>query len=100
MTAVFAIHYAIGICLFKAAELLGIKVPEQLSIVMFDDYELSVISPIPPTCIAQQEIELGKEAARLLISIIEQPNQTPKKIVLPVQFIERQSTCKFGIKTT
>ncbi|HEY0829074.1 MAG TPA: GntR family transcriptional regulator [Bacilli bacterium] len=98
MTAVFAINSAVGLTIIEAATEIGIRVPDDLSVVFFDNYELSALSSIPPTCVSQQEKELGKEAARLLVSIIDNPKQERRKILLPTKLIVRKSTASTTAK--
>lgn len=92
VTAVFAAGIHSGIAAMKAAEHLGLQVPEQLSVLFFDDYEFSSFSRIPPTCIVQQEEQLGIEAAKLLLSVINNPLQERRKITLPTRLLLRSST--------
>jgi GntR family transcriptional regulator of arabinose operon len=92
ITAIFAENTGTGNNVIHIAAKLNLPIPERLSLVFFDDFEYSELSRIPPTVIVQQEEEIGKEAARLLISLINNPMQERKKIVLPSHLIVRQST--------
>lgn len=66
--------------------------PEDISVIFFDNYEMSALSTIPPTCVSQEEREIGKEAARLLVSVMNDPYQDRRKILLPPRLIVREST--------
>lgn len=92
VTAVFAATTANGLAVMEAAEDLGIRVPEQLSVIFFDDYLYSSLSRIPPSCVVQQEQAIGEEAAKLLLSVMDNPLQERRKIVLPTRLVLRQST--------
>ncbi|WP_176706517.1 substrate-binding domain-containing protein [Paenibacillus hemerocallicola] len=92
MTAIFAVNTGIGLNVIQVAEEMGLRIPEQLSVVFFDDYELSGFSRIPPTCVVQHEYELGKIAAGLIVSVIEDPMQERRKMEVPTELIVRQST--------
>jgi GntR family transcriptional regulator of arabinose operon len=92
ISGLFAANTAIGLTIFEAAKELGRAVPEDLSVVFFDDYEASAYSAIPPTYVSQQEYELGMEAGKLLVSIINNPQQERRKLVMPVKLIVRGST--------
>ncbi|GAA3407026.1 GntR family transcriptional regulator [Paenibacillus hodogayensis] len=94
VTAVFAATVASGLAVLGAAEELGIRVPEQLSVIIFDDYEFSAFSRVPPTCVVQQEHEIGTEAAKLLLSVMSNPLQERKKVLLPTRLVLRQSTAR------
>ncbi|MBB6670882.1 GntR family transcriptional regulator [Cohnella nanjingensis] len=98
MSAVFAVNSAVGLTLIEAAVDMGIRVPEDLSVVFFDNYELAALSAIPPTCVSQDELEIGKEAVRLLVSVIDNPKKERSRVVLPNKLIVRKSTAPCTVK--
>ena len=72
---------------------LGIRVPEDISIVGNDDIYYARIYPIPLTTIRAPQHEIGRKAAEMLIRSIEAPvPPPPEKIVLETEFIVRKST--------
>ncbi|GGD49454.1 GntR family transcriptional regulator [Paenibacillus nasutitermitis] len=91
-TAIFAENSGTGYEIMKTAAMLGIKVPEQLSVVFFDDVEYGAMWAVPPTVVIQQDQLIGQEAARLLLSVIANPMQERRKIVLPTKLLVREST--------
>jgi len=91
-TAVFAANAYLGMAVMEVALELDIRVPEQLSVIFFDDYMNSSLSAIPPSCIVQPELQIGAEAARMLLSIIENPGQERRKRTLPTRLVVRSST--------
>lgn len=92
MTAIFALNPAFGLTTIKAIMGLNLRVPEDISVIFFDNYEMSTLSTIPPTYVGQEEREIGKEAVRLLVSVINDPRQDRRKILLPPRLIVRGST--------
>ncbi|MFC3884688.1 GntR family transcriptional regulator [Bacillus songklensis] len=94
MTAIFAVTP--GLEVLEAALEFALQVPDDLSIITFDDYSHSHLFSIPPSCVRQQGQKIGQEAAKLLISAIENPGQKRKKILIPTKLVVRQSTaaCK------
>jgi LacI family transcriptional regulator len=62
-------YLAVGAMLEAAAQ--GIKVPEQLSIVGYDDIEIMCELPIPVTTVRVSSDEVGRRAARLLAARLE-----------------------------
>ncbi|MFS0855471.1 MULTISPECIES: LacI family DNA-binding transcriptional regulator [Paenibacillus] len=71
---------------------IGKKVPEDMQIIGFDDIPMSsLLSPALST-IRQPAYEMGREAAGLLIKLVEQAPIENKHIQLPVSFIERGTT--------
>lgn len=92
MTAIFAGYAFVGIAVLQVAEELGLAIPQDFSVIFFDNENLR-FSRFPPTYINQPEKELGIEAARLLVSIMEYPgNLDRQKLVLPTQLMIGTST--------
>jgi LacI family transcriptional regulator len=73
---------------------IGRNVPNDVQVVGFDDIPMSgLLSPALST-IRQPAYEMGREAAGLLIQLVEQNRIDNKNIQLPVSFIERGTTRK------
>ena len=100
-TANFAANDQMAIGAMKALNDKGISVPDEVSIVGFDD---SCISPyvIPPlTTIKQRREEMGKVAAELLLDRINsrhKEEKTPRQIIIPVELIKRESAISLSSK--
>ncbi|UOF92723.1 LacI family transcriptional regulator [Fodinisporobacter ferrooxydans] len=94
-TAVFAMVDAIAIGVYQAADELGVRIPEQLSVIGFDNISLCTLLHPKLTTVAQPIHELGRESAKMLIDDIQTgTEQSPRKLVLPVQLVIRDSTAK------
>ncbi|MBW7459761.1 substrate-binding domain-containing protein, partial [Paenibacillus sepulcri] len=91
-TAIFAENSGTGYEVMRTAARLGIAIPEQLSLAFFDDVEYGDMWSVPPTVVIQQDKLIGQEAARLLLSVMANPMQERRKIVLPAELIVREST--------
>lgn len=91
LTAVFACNdsMAIGALQFFKDE--GLKIPGNVSIVGFDDVEADLLINPPLTTIRVPKIEMGLEAMRLTVNAIKEGKKSIKKILVPVQLIERES---------
>lgn len=72
---------------------MGISIPEDLSIVSFNNSLIARLSYPQLTSIDINSFQLGVEAASQIINHIENPNLVATKIIVPHQLIERQS-CK------
>lgn len=91
-TAVLTSGAGMAEAVLYAARDLGIKVPDELSIVGFDDTrELPHMSP-PITTIRQPLIEMGQCAARLLIARLEHEAVSQRFHVYQPEFMLRRST--------
>lgn len=95
-SAVFAGADWIALGVLAEAARVGLKVPEDLSVVGFDNASICELSSPPLTTVDGQPGELGKLAVDLLhrrIQSTEPTNlQTDHRIVDP-QIVERESTC-------
>jgi LacI family transcriptional regulator len=92
-TAIFAGNDMIGFGVLRAAAERNINVPGELSVIGFDDIELSRYVYPPLTTVGQSIRELGENAAALLLSRIATPRQgsAEQRIVAP-RIVQREST--------
>ncbi|MCP3028219.1 LacI family DNA-binding transcriptional regulator [Halobacillus sp. A5] len=91
ISAVFCASDLMAIGAIDAATHLGYRIPEELSIIGYDDIPLaSYVSPALTT-IAQNKYDLGYYAARMLINILKN-QQKPEKCILKTELKIRQST--------
>ncbi|WP_313646363.1 substrate-binding domain-containing protein, partial [Pseudomonas sp.] len=92
-TAIFAGNDMIGFGVLRAAAERNIDVPGELSVIGFDDIELSRYVYPPLTTVGQSIRELGESAAALLLSRIAVPRAgaAEQRIVEP-RIVPREST--------
>lgn len=81
---------AIGVMNYLTAK--GLRFPEDVGLAGFDDIPMASYLPIPLTTMSQPRLEIGKEAASLLLRQIHSPGIEPEHIELPVEFRPRAST--------
>ncbi len=91
-TAIFAASDIQAVGVWEVARELGIRVPEELSLIGFDDIELSELLDI--STIQQPIEEMGALAVQKLIERIEQPEQPPELIRLNTILVERHTTAQ------
>ena len=77
---------AINVALSK-----GVRVPEELSIVGFDDNPIAAHGRVPLTTIRQPLSEMGRSGLEVLFQQLKGKKQSPTKLLLPTELIERQS---------
>jgi DNA-binding LacI/PurR family transcriptional regulator len=95
-TALFAYNdiSAIGsICAFQEA---GLRVPEDLSVVGFDDIQSAAFLNPPLTTVRQPLQEMGTIAARTLLDRIEDRVEYVPEISVEPEFVVRKSTAPLG----
>jgi GntR family transcriptional regulator of arabinose operon len=93
-TAIFAEHDLVARSILFYLQKLNIKVPEDISIIGFDDLEFVQHFAVPLTTVRQPAYDVGKIATEILFDKIEGKLTELKQIVLPVQLVIRDSTEK------
>jgi len=91
-SAIFAMHDLMAIQVLKAAKLVGLRVPDDLSVVGFDDMEIVTHLEVPLTTVVQDTYKMGKRAAELLMERIQGYQGPPRHEVLPTHLKVRYST--------
>lgn len=99
VTAIQAEHDHLAVDLLRCAISMGISVPEKLSIVGFDDHMISRLVEVPITTISQDCNEIGRRAAELIVQQIEKPDHKTQHVIVPVRFVERNSTARSFISS-
>jgi DNA-binding LacI/PurR family transcriptional regulator len=95
-TAVFAESDEMAMGAVRTVQSAGLRIPEDVSIVGFDDHELAHLFDL--TTVAQDIVDQGIVAATLLLDIIEnrreqgQGAEEPPRVVLPTRLVIRGST--------
>jgi LacI family transcriptional regulator len=90
-TAIFAANDVSAIETITVAGGLGLGVPGDLSVVGFDNVPESALCEPPLTTVEQSIQQMGYEAVRMLIDLIDNPSNPPEQVVLPTRLIERSS---------
>ncbi|WP_347321228.1 LacI family DNA-binding transcriptional regulator [Rossellomorea sp. RS05] len=91
---VIASNDIVGIAAIHEALKRGKRIPEEVQIIGYDDIPQSRLSYPTLTTIRQPAYEMGREAARLLITMIRKETVTQSTIQMPVELIERDTTRK------
>lgn len=91
-TALQAENDHVAIKLITAAIHAGLRVPEQLSVVGFDNNELAAHVELPLTTVEQQFKEIGRKAAEMIYEAIENSKPLNQKVEVPVRWVPRDST--------
>jgi DNA-binding LacI/PurR family transcriptional regulator len=91
-TAVFAASDEMAVGLIHAARGAGLRVPEDLSVIGIDDYEMAELFDL--TTVAQPTEQQGRIAAQQVLDAIEAGVQgwRPQHVVLPTRLVVRGST--------
>jgi LacI family transcriptional regulator len=90
-TAIFAANDLSAIRTIEVAGELGLAVPDDLSVVGFDNIPESALADPPLTTIDQCIQGMGYEATRMLIRLIEEPDTERPQAILPTRLVSRRS---------
>lgn len=90
-TAIFGSNDLSAFGAMDAARECGLRIPEDISVIGFDDVPQSSVIYPKLTTICQPLEQMGKDAAKLLLAQIENPNHPPQRVELPTQLIVRDS---------
>ncbi|MFC5650613.1 LacI family DNA-binding transcriptional regulator [Paenibacillus solisilvae] len=96
-SAIFCCNDLLAIGALQAAKETGVRVPEQLSIIGFDDTILSTVTNPALTTIAQPMDQMVKLAFDLLIRSLENTDEIKQRIVMQPELIVRESTGKLNV---
>lgn len=92
-TAIFATSNLISLGAMRAITEENLRIPDDISIVAFDDQPYSDFLPTPMTTIRQKKEELGKLAINVLLNKIA-GLKDKKRIVIPTELVVRNSVKK------
>jgi len=91
-SALFAVNDLIAMDAWRAAEGLGLSIPQDLSIVGFDDAHFLQDVGLTLTTVSQDTFGIGHEAAEVLMESIEREVSVPQQAVLPTHLVVRASS--------
>jgi LacI family transcriptional regulator len=94
--AVFAVNELFAVTIIKTATKMGLKVPEDLSVIAFTDGIISKYSTPTITTVSQRGKKMGAKAAKILIQRLESEEEEGEENyrteVIATHLIEREST--------
>lgn len=82
-SAIVCYNDQIAIRILEAVREEGIKIPDQLSIISYDDSSLAVASEVKLTTIKHPKAEMGRQAARFIIDMLEGRMDKPRLVYQP-----------------
>jgi DNA-binding LacI/PurR family transcriptional regulator len=90
-TALYAMNDVMAFGAMRAIRARGLRVPEDIAIVGFDDVRLAAYSQPALTTVSEPDVEHGRRAGEMLLRLIKgQP--VPEKIIeLPTKLVIRDS---------
>ncbi|HUH96590.1 MAG TPA: LacI family DNA-binding transcriptional regulator [Anaerolineales bacterium] len=95
--AVFAASDVMAIGAMRAAREAGLRIPDDIAFVGFDDLPIATLSDVQLTTIRQPVAQFGAKAVEILIDLIENGIKPPQHIILGTELVIRDS-CGAGRK--
>lgn len=94
-TALFSLNNVTTTHLLHLLQKENLRVPEEIAVVGFDDFDLGDLLAVPLTAVRQPAAEIGRSGTRLLLDLIRSgatgTDGTGQRIVLPTELIVRRS---------
>ena len=96
-TAIFCFNDEMAMGVFETARRRGVRVPQDLSVIGFDDIRFARHMDPPLTTIAQPMREIGEGTVRLLTEILNGKSVVPVSVTLPHTLVIRGSTAPVAL---
>ena len=93
-TAIFSGNNLLTLGALEAIHAKGIKIPEEISIIGFDDMPWSISLNPPLSAVRQPGFDMGRKAAEMLYERILNPNSIKEKVILKTELMLRKSTTR------
>jgi len=90
-SAIFAFNDEMAIGVIGALHRIGRQVPDDVSVIGFDDIPYAAAVYPAVTTIAQPIAEMGRTGLRLLLERIRDPDRAPNRVLLSTRLMERES---------
>jgi LacI family transcriptional regulator len=90
-TGIAAANNTMTIGVLRGLEAHGFRVPDDIALVAFDDFEWADLFEPRLTVIAQPTADIAKQAMRLLLSRIADPSEQPRMVRIKPKFVHRHS---------
>lgn len=72
----------------------GLSIPDDVAVAGFDDLDFAAELDPPLTTVRQGVGDIGHEAARTLLSLLDDPDSGPRRVLLPTELVVRRSTAE------
>ena len=93
-TAVFCANDMMALGMLQTLDHAGIRVPDDIALIGYDDLEWAGISMIPLTTVRQPRRLLGRTAVEMIMQLLDDPNRRmqPHHVVLQPELVVRETT--------
>lgn len=93
-TAVFVASDSMALEVMTVAKENGVRVPEDLSIVGFDDNPSGLYGPVALTTVRQPLVKMAQDSVKELDTLMNSKKKVVRRLYLPTELVVRESCCK------
>lgn len=90
-TAIFCTGDLITLGALQAIYEEGLEIPDDISLITFDDFDFAPFLRVPLSAVAQPRELMGEMATKMLVDLINNPEHEPKRVALKPLLIPRKS---------
>jgi DNA-binding LacI/PurR family transcriptional regulator len=94
-TAVFCYNDSVAIGLLAVCHKRGLSIPDDLSIVGYDDIDIAAYTLPPLTTVRQPRFELGYQALQMVLQLLD--DQEPENLIVPIELVVRETTTQLPV---
>jgi LacI family transcriptional regulator len=94
--AVFAASDIMALGAMRAAREAGLRIPEDMAFVGFDDLPMASLADVQLTTVRQPVVQFGEKAVEVLIDLIEHGLEPPRHILMETELVIRRSSGSFA----
>ena len=91
-TAIFACNDMMALGVLRAAAEAGVRVPQDVAVVGFDNIEIGQFIHPSLTTVAQQKDEIGQQAVQRIVELLSGQEKESRKMLVPTRLIARESS--------
>lgn len=98
VSAIFAFNDMAAYGAYSELRRRGLRVPEDISLVGYDDIFFSELLDVPLTTVRQPIYDMGQEAVKQLVEEVESKTASHKCITFQPELVRRDSTTQYGVQ--
>lgn len=90
-TAICCVNDYVAVSVLKHLRDMGVKVPEQVSVIGYDNLDFCELAYVPLASVEQDLVQIGERAARYIVDCIESGSYEYRREIVPVKLVPRKS---------
>jgi LacI family transcriptional regulator len=98
ITALFGVNDQVALAAMSAAQDTGRRIPDDVSIIGYDDVDLAVSAKPPLTTMHVDTVAMGRAAVQLLLDRMENPDSARMTLTIHPTLIERESVAAVKVR--